>query len=84
MRKVLLWLIDTPARLVGELIATIWPVLGLAAAGGLGYFAYRMLLPRIGHRGAVAVAIVAGLYAAMVMYQSEKWTAFALLHHYDD
>lgn len=81
------WLIDGPARLVGGLVGSLWIVIVVAAALGIAYAIYRVCQRRFGRNAGVAAAVLAGLYAGLVMYESGKWTAFALLeqrHSLDD
>jgi xanthosine utilization system XapX-like protein len=73
------WFIQAPARILGELIGYSWPALVGVLAIWIGYHAYRWILDRTAKPIAVACAVILGFYVGMVLWDSQKWTAFALL-----
>ncbi|OBQ59600.1 hypothetical protein A9K72_25655 [Mesorhizobium loti] len=82
MREILLFMIDGPAHLLGALIGQFWAIGALAVSGWLGYCAWRLTGPDGRPRMAKAAAVVVFIYAGLVTFQAEKWTALSMLEHY--
>jgi hypothetical protein len=82
MGKVIFWLVDTPAQIIGALLAQFWPIAAAFMAIGCGVVLYRLIEDRMHNKIALAISIVLGVYTMTVMYQTEKWLALSLLTHY--
>ncbi|MDG4894645.1 hypothetical protein P9272_13790 [Mesorhizobium sp. WSM4976] len=77
-----MFLIDGPAHLLGALIGQFWAVGALLVSGWLGYIAYGLAGAQARPKIAGATAVAVFIYAGLVTFQAEKWTAFAMLDHY--
>jgi hypothetical protein len=82
MKGVVLFVVDGPAHLLGALIGQFWAIGALIASGWLAYHAWRLMGPDERPRAAKAAAVVVFVYAGLVTFQAEKWTAVAMLEHY--
>ena len=86
MGNVFLWLIETPAQLIGSLVAALWPLLAFVVAIGVGRLTFLILEDKLPTKAAAGAGIFLGIYAGMVMYDAQKWTGVALIrqHEADD
>lgn len=82
VRDVFLFVIDAPARLLGALIGQFWVIGAIFVSGWLAYLAYGLAGPEVRPRIARAAAVVVFIYAGLVTFQAEKWTALSMLEHY--
>lgn len=82
MGELLLFAVNGPARLLGALIGQFWTVGALLASGWLAYLAYGLAGAQARPRIAGATAVLVFIYAGLVTFQAEKWTALSMLEHY--
>lgn len=82
MGELIRWLIEAPARLIGEIIAMLWPLLAVGVGIGIGWLAFNLLVARARRRPAQIAAVLVGIYACLVFWDAMKWTSLALLEQH--